>query len=436
MNRIALLALLLTPIASADDWPQWMGPNRDNIWRETGIVGKFPEGGPKVLWRTKVAGGYAGPAVAAGRVFVTDYVTSDNVDTPNWDRKQFSGVERVLCLDESTGKPIWKHEYPVKYAVSYPAGPRCTPTIHEGKVYTLGTEGHLFCFDAESGKPTWKKQLRDDYETKTALWGYAGHPLIDGEKLICVVGGKGSHLVAFNKDTGAELWKTLTAKEQGYSPPTIIEAGGTRQLITTSAEFVASVDPESGKPFWQVPYQATSGSIIMTPIQFEDYLFVGGYNRKNLLVKLGRNQPTVEVVWQDEARKAISPVNVQPFRVGDVIYGANQSGQLLCFDIVTGKRLWESPEVFEKGARRPSGNSTAFIVQNQGRFVFFNERGELVLGKMSKEGYTEIDRAKVIEPSNRAAGRKVVWSAPAYANRHAYIRNDNELICVDLSDSK
>lgn len=241
--------LFVCSAASADDWPQWMGPNRDNVWRETGVLSSFPADGPKTLWRTPVAGGYAGPAVSGGRVYVTDYVTKENVKVDNFNRNKFSGNERVLCLDEATGKVIWQQEYPVTYGMSYPAGPRCTPNVDDGRVYTLGGEGNLYCFDAQDGTVIWNKNLPADYNTKTALWGYAAHPLIDGEKLICVVGGQGSHAVAFDKLTGKEIWRTLTSTEQGYSPPKIIEAGGVRQLILLYPNGVTSVDPETGREY-------------------------------------------------------------------------------------------------------------------------------------------------------------------------------------------
>jgi outer membrane protein assembly factor BamB len=226
---LLLVATLATAVA--DDWPQWMGPSRDNVWRESEIIKAFPTGGPKILWRTEIAGGFAGPAVADGKVFVTDYVTGDNVRVSNFDRKEFTGTERVLCLDESSGHVLWKHEYAVRYTISYPAGPRCTPNVDGNRVYTLGAEGHLFCFDILSGDVVWQKNLKQDYRAKTPLWGYAAHPLIDGNKLLTLAGGAGSHAVALNKLTGAEIWRTGTSPEQGYSPPTIIEHAGVRQLL-------------------------------------------------------------------------------------------------------------------------------------------------------------------------------------------------------------
>ena len=434
LNCFLSLALILSAFTSsgvADDWPNWMGPKKDNVWRESGLLEKFPIDGPKILWKSKLAGGYAGPAVVGDKVFVTDYVTTENNKFENFDRKKnFSGTERVFCLSATSGKEIWKHEYAVKYTISYPGGPRCTPVVHENKVYTLGAEGALFCFDAASGKIIWEKNLPKEYKTKAALWGYAGHPLIDGDNLITLVGGKGSHIVAFNKNTGKEVWKGLTSSEQGYSPPTIIEAGGVRQLILLRPDKVTSVDPKNGKEYWSIPYSATSGSIIMSPVKVGDFLYVAGYSNKSLLLKLNSEKPAAEVVWRDKKRKAFSPVNVQPIAIEKTIYGFDQNGKLVGLEIPSGDRLWETAKPIGK---RAQGSGTAFIVKQAERFWLFNEKGELVICKLSDEGYEEIDRAKVIEPTSLAFGRDVVWSMPAFSNKRAFIRNDKQIICVDLS---
>src|SRR5919204_3817134 len=225
-----LFAVLLFPLpALADDWPQWLGPQRDAVWRETGILDKFPEGGPKALWRTPVKVGYAGPAVAGGKVYLMDFETDKAIPKDSFNRGELPGNERVLCLDAATGKPVWEHKYPARYTISYPNGPRCTPTVQGGKVYTLGAEGNLHCLDAASGAVAWSKDFKKDYGAKTPMWGFCGHPLVDGQKLVCIVGGEGSLAVAFDKDTGKEIWRSLSAKETGYSVPTLIEAGGKRQ---------------------------------------------------------------------------------------------------------------------------------------------------------------------------------------------------------------
>ncbi|XZE21457.1 PQQ-binding-like beta-propeller repeat protein [Pirellulaceae bacterium SH449] len=415
--------------AAVDDWHQWMGPNRDNIWRETGLLERFPASGPKVVWRTKIAGGYSGPAVQGGRVFITDYLTDDNVKVDNFGRAGFQGRERIICLDEATGKELWKYEYDCPYTISYPGGPRCTPIVEDGLVYSLGAEGNLVCLKVDSGEVVWEKALKDAYGTKSALWGYSAHPLIDGDRLLALAGGAGSHVVSLNKKTGEELWRASTAPEQGYAPPTIINAGGVRQLILCKPNAVTSVDPTDGKEYWSVPYEASNGSIIMSPVQVGDYLYVAGYSKKSLLLKLDRDQPVVEEVWRDKTRTAICPVNVQPIAVGDVIYGMDQGGALMAIRIPSGERLWETNNAV---GGRLAGSETAFLVKEGDRFWLFNEKGELIIAKLTPEGYQEIDRAKVIEPSNFAFGREVVWSMPAFANQRAYIRNDSEIICIDL----
>ena len=431
MNRTSLIAvfsLLLTTHASGDDWPRWMGLKADNVWRESGIIEKFPGGGPKVLWRSKVAGGYSGPAIAAGKVFVTDYTAAGNVKVANFERKEFSGIESVICLNEKDGVEIWKHEYPVKYTISYPAGPRCTPIYDDGRLYTLGSEGDLFCFDANDGKIIWKKSLISDYGTKAALWGYAAHPLIDGDNILTLAGGANSHIVALNKMTGDEVWKSQSAPEQGYSPPTIFKFGMTRVLVLLKPNAVSGINPDDGKEYWSVPYTATSGSIIMTPLRYKNLIYAAGYSGKSLLLKASSNGKTVEEVWRDK-KEAISPVNVQPFLQGSVVYGMDQRGYLVALSLPEGERLWQTTKPVSE--RRPVGNGTAFIIKNGDRFFLFNELGELIIAKINESGYEELDRVKVINQTNNAFGRKVVWSAPAFAYKLVYIHNDAEIICID-----
>ena len=356
-------------------------------------------------------------------------MSGQNVKVDNFERKEFTGEERVHCLNEATGKIEWTHKYPVKYTISYPAGPRCTPNVEGDFVYTLGAEGDLFCFQIADGKVVWSRDLKKDFGTKAALWGYAAHPLIDGNKLLCVVGGEGSHVVAFDKTTGKEIWKTLTSSEQGYSPPTIIEHAGVRQLILYRPNAVSSVNPEDGKEYWSIPYEASNGSIIMSPVLAGNYLYAAGYSNRSLMMELDPSKPAVKELWRDK-QNIICPVNVQPFLDGDVLYGFDQKGVMRAISIPEGKRLWETSDPIGK---RPAGSETAFIVQHEDHYFMFNELGELLIAKLSPEGYSEIDRAKVIEQTNNAFGREVVWSMPAFANKHAYIRNDKEIICVDLA---
>jgi len=431
LHPLALLAAALVGTAAADDWPQWMGRERDNVWREDGIVATFAASAPKVLWRTPIAGGYAGAAVADGRVFVTDYVTEADVKVANFERKTSTGRERVLCLDEGTGKVLWKHEYPVTYTIAYPAGPRCTPTVDGGRVFTLGAEGDLICFEAATGDVLWSRDLKKDYATKAALWGWASHPLVDRDRLVCVVGTDVAHAAAFDTKTGKEVWRTGKAPEQGYVPPSIIEAAGVRQLVLVKPDGVYAVEPETGKLLWETPYNADNGSIIMTPVRVGDHLYIGGYQGKNLLLKLAADAPGVDVVWRNKPKQGISAVNVQPFATDGIVYGFHESGELRAMRIPEGDFAWRGGGPL---GERPQGSGTAFITQQADRYFLFTETGDLVIAKLSPQGYEEVSRTHLIEPTNVAFGRPVVWCAPAYANRSIVVRNDAEIIRVSLAE--
>ena len=174
-----------------------MGPKRDAVSRKTGILDNFP-GGPKVRWRTPIGGGYAGPAVVKDRVYVTDRILPEGVKNPAnpFAAKPIAGKERLLCLSDKSGKILWKHEYDLhRINISYPPGRAVTPIVQEGKVYTLGAMGNLFCLNADDGKVIWSKNFVKDYKAPVPMWGFAANPLLDGDKLICLVGGR-DHIAA------------------------------------------------------------------------------------------------------------------------------------------------------------------------------------------------------------------------------------------------
>ena len=422
----------------ADDWPQWLGPRRDSVWRESGIVEKFPTNGPPVRWRTAVGGGYAAPSVARGRVYIADRQLGQGATNPGdpFDRSLIRGFERVLCLNEPDGRLLWKHEYECPYTISYPAGPRVAPMVSEGKVYTLGAEGHLLCLEAESGKVLWSKDFQRDFGIKTPMWGFAGHPLLDGNRLICLAGGRGTTAVAFDKETGKEIWRALTAEEPGYSSPVIYEAGGKRQLILWHPEAANSLNPVSGQVYWSVPFKSRAGMSIATPRRLGDYLFFTTFYNGSLMLQLDAAKPAATPVWRTlkETEKDTTQLNAvmcTPFLQDGFIYGVCSYGQLRCLKIETGERVWETFQATTSG--QPVRWANAFIVKNGDRFFLFNEKGDLILANLTPQGYHEISRAHLLEPTSSAAARPVVWSHPAFANRCVYARNDKELICVNLA---
>lgn len=443
-----LVSVASITVAGADDWPQWRGPQRDGVWREAGVVATIPATGLPVKWRAAVKGGYSGPAVAAGRVYLTDYDRPEGplTNAPN-DRTQLIGRERVLCFEATTGRLLWKHEYDCPYAISYASGPRCTPTVADGKVYVLGAEGNLTCLDAMTGRVIWTKDFKRDYAAPTPIWGFCGHPLVDGDRLICLVGGAGSVAVAFDKDTGRELWRSLSASESGYCPPTMLEGGGVRQLVIWDADKLNGLEPATGKVLWSEPLKPMYGMSIMAP-QLADtptgrVLFASGIGRVGALFRLAADGSTAGVVWRGTPKTAVYCANSTPFIEGGTIYGCDcDTGMLTAVALATGERLWETPDATMGGSRRGK-HGTAFLVRHEpagtalasaNRTWIFSETGDLILAELGPQAYRELGRTHLLAPTNECFGREVVWSHPAFAGRCVFARNDRELVCLSLAE--
>ncbi|MGL6074956.1 MAG: PQQ-binding-like beta-propeller repeat protein [Fimbriiglobus sp.] len=438
MTRLLSLCALISVVgvAHGDDWPQWMGPNRDGTWNENATLDKFPEGGPKKLWSKPVGGGYSGPSVANGKVYVTDYVTQGDLKNNPAARANSNGEERLLCFDAKTGNLDWKLSQKVKYSVSYPAGPRANPTVADGKIYTVGSMGNFRCVSTK-GELLWEKDFPKDYKTETPIWGFCSHPLIYKNLVICIVGGEGSVAVAFDKNTGAEVWKALSASEPGYSAPAVIHAGGVDQLLIWHAKSVNSLDPLNGKKYWSSPLEPNYGMSIMMPRLSGDLLFAGGIGGKSLTLRLHSDQPEVTEVSRGKRTNSLYPVNSTPIIDSDTIYGVDQPGQLRAVNLRTGDRHWYTFKPVlgkdEQEDYRGAGSGTAFLTKNGDKYYLFGETGRLTIAKLSPEKYDELDSAQIIEATGEAFGRKVVWSCPAFSNQCIFVRNDKELACFSLA---
>jgi len=426
---ISTAAALLGSFALAADWPQWMGPNRNGVWNETEIVSELPSGGPRKLWSAPIQAGYSGPAVVAGKVYVVDFVKSTGEPENNPSKRSLiAGKERIHCFDTATGKQIWSHEYPCEYSVSYPCGPRCTPTVSSGRVYSLGTMGHLCCLDAATGKLEWESDFKAAFKAEVPMWGDCSHPLVHGDKLICVAGGADHLAVAFDKNTGKLLWHGHCVKEQGYCPPTVIRNGNQEQILFWHAAELLAVDPADGKKLWSVKLEPSYGMAINAPQQAGDIIFASGIGGQAVALKfqLGVAEPTEH--WRGKKDTAVYSSNATPIIHKGTIYGCCTKGILRAVDLATGERLWEN-EALTGG--KPQG--TAFLVRNGERYFAFCETGELVICELNREKYHEISRAAIIEPTGEAFGRKIVWSHPAFADRCIFVRNDKEIACFSLA---
>jgi outer membrane protein assembly factor BamB len=424
MRFLAIVAALTTVVARGDDWPQWRGPTRDGVWRETGVVEKFAGPEVPIRWRVPVGNGYSGPTVAAGRVYVTDRIVEP------------AQQERILCFDEQTGKPLWTVVYDCMYArVGYQAGPRAGVTFDDGRVYALGTMGHLHCLDAATGAVVWKHDLDAVYQIQMPIWGIAASPLVEGDLLIVQVGGKSACLVAFDKKTGAERWRALD-DQASYAAPIIVPQAGRRVLVCLTGDNVVGLDPQTGKVYWTEPFAPSRMAIgVATPIFDAGRLMVTSFYDGSLMLKLDPAEMKATKLWHRVGRDekhtdAIHSIISTPLFLGNYVYGCDSYGELRCLDAATGDRVWENTT-----ATPPARWSTIHFVRNDDKVWLFNERGELIIARLSPQGYTELSRAKLIAPTTAQLGQRggVCWSHPAFANRSVFIRNDEELVCGDLA---
>ncbi len=437
LSLVLILLTMMTPQSGrSDDWPQWGGPKRDGVLRESGWVEKLPET-PQYRWRVNVGAGYAGPAVAGGKVYLIDRVLSSGEKNPAnpFKRSPVKGQERVLCLDSKTGNEVWTHTYDCRYTISYPSGPRATPTVDGDRVYTLGAMGHFFCLNAKNGDVIWKTNYLEDLGTEINVWGMSASPLVYGEKIILLVGGsKGRGVMALNKKTGEEVWRSSEIRDPGYAAPVIFKAGGQRQLIAWTPDVLYSINPDDGKELWNQPFKLKSNLSVATPIfdQKTHRLFVSAFYNGPLMMQMDRKSPKASVLWKGNSDSELKTDKLHALMCTPVyheghIYGVGSYGELRCIDANTGERKWETYEATGKDRWW-----NAFITPHGDKFIISNEQGELIFCNLTPKGYEELSRVKVIKPTNKVRRRMVVWSHPAYAEQAAFWRNDGELVCLDL----
>jgi len=424
---VCLFSWSFTASALAEDWPQWRGVNRDGEWTEDGLVERFDAAQLPLRWRQPVGSGYSGPTVADGRVFLTDRIVKP------------AQAERVLCFDERTGEPLWTYSYPCIYTISYTAGPRAAVTVDGESAYALGAMGNLHCLNVASGEVLWAHDLNREYsisaDGRMPLWGLAAAPLVHDDLVIVTVGVPGASLVAFDKRDGTERWRALDDRAQ-YSAPILVEQAGRPILVCWTGDGVAGLDPTTGKPSWRVPLAPVSMPIgVATPVVSGDRLFVTSFYDGSLMLRLRQDEPAVETIWRrrgesERRTDALHSIISTPVILGDYVYGVDSYGELRCLDANTGERVWEDLTATPKARW-----STIHFVVNGDQVWMFNERGELIIGKLSPSGFEEVSRTQLIEPTRDQLPQRggVCWAHPAFANRCVFIRNDRELVCASLA---
>ena len=412
--------LLIQGAILATDWPQWRGPNRDGVWSERGIVTSLPTVGPVLNWKAAVGYGFSSPIVSDGKVYLSDLLVEKPIVR-----------ERVLCFNARTGRELWKSEHTAVppdwfFNPEQTRGPGSTPILHRGRVYSISMFFKLTCLDARSGKVLWRRDLGTEYQLPPS--SLDASPLIDGNLLLVALGGKPSAgVVAFDLATGREVWRALE-ESATWSSPVLVSAGGARQLIVWMRQSVTSLNPTNGVVFWREPTVSGGSpgfSAVSTPVLQGDRLLVSG-----LMFQLDPTRPTAKVLWPETTsgtRRILSDTSTPLFQ-GDSIYSPRSGGLFVCLDAATGKERWQTNSVtkLQKGA-------CVHLTPNGSSLFLFTDQGDLIQARLSPESYTELGRAHLIDPTSPLFEGKFSWSAPAFANRNLYVRNDREIRCYSLA---
>lgn len=393
----------------ADDWPQWRGPSRDGISKETGLAKHWPEQGPPLLWKVEHLGsGYSTPAVVGERL----YLQSDD-----------SEREFVKCLATSDGSQIWSTplgKVAPNQGPQYP-GTRSTPTVDGKLLYALGSDGDLACVETETGVIRWQRNLRSDFGGKPGKWAYSESPLIDGDALICAPGGSKATMVALNKNTGDLIWKCEIpgGEEAAYASAIVHEIQGIRQYIQFLQNGLVGVEAKNGKFLWRYDKTAQSSPAnIPTPIAHGSHVYSASARGGGGLIELEFNDDGVDVRPIYSGPKLPTSIG-GAVRVGEHLYGT--TGQaLLCVEFLTGEILWEERSV--------APGSLCFA---DGHLYIHGENGDIGLVKATPDGYQEKGRFTPAGQPDRGRGR--AWTYPVIANGRLYIRDLGVLWSYDIS---
>ena len=408
------------PISAADagDWPQWQGPGRAGVWSSVRLPRRLEPGAVEKLWSADVGGGFSGVVVVGNRVLTMD-------------RSRASEKERVVCLDRKDGSLLWTHSYPAPYGdLDWGKGPRATPAVDGGDVFTLGAVGRVSCLSLSDGKPRWSLDLQRRFGGKQPTWGHSASPLVVGDLVYLQAGGQdGATVVALDRRTGRERWRAL-ADRPGYSSPVMVRVGSTDRLLVWTADRLVALDPLTGEEVWGVPFRTSSYDVaIISPVFDGSRLFVSGYWDGALACSLRHGQGPREL-WKS---RRLSCLMSTPLWSGDHLYVLDKRDGLLCVHWPSGKVVWSDQHRLTPRGRNPhaalvwAGEDRSDKVAG-GSAVAVNAVGELVLLNLSPERFEDRGRVKIIEGDDVP-----VWAHPAFSGQEVFVRSQRELVCTRVS---
>jgi outer membrane protein assembly factor BamB len=400
---LSLLAAASLASAAPFDWPQWRGPNRDDLSKETGLLKQWPEGGPKRVWLYENGGNaYSGPAIVDGKLYTMG--TRDN-------------AEILLALDANTGKELWFTPLGSILENGWGGGPRSTPTVTGGQVFAVSGKGNVVCANAADGKIVWQKKLTD-LGGKVPSWGYTESLLVDGDRVVCTPGGSQGALAALNKKTGEVLWRS-TEFTDGAQYASIVPAkiNGTDTYVQLTMQSIVGISPKDGKQLWKAPFPGKT-AVIPTPIVRDNLVYVAaGYGVGCKQIKINPDN-SVETVYEN---KVMKNHHGGVILVGEHLYGHADAGWV-CQDFKTGAEVWNHRE-FKKGA----------IAYADGMLYCLEEgSGKVALIEASPAGWKEHGKftldpqTKIRNPQGR------IWVHPTISNGKLYLRDQDLIYCYDV----
>jgi outer membrane protein assembly factor BamB len=390
------------------DWPRWRGASGEGRLLGADVKETWPAEGLKQIWKRPIGGGYAGIVVAGNKVITLDRQTAPEE------------VERVLCVNASTGDPIWTHADRVAYEnLDYGNGPRACPNIVGDRVYTLGALGQVNCLSLADGNVLWQKHLQNDLHGRMPTWGYAASPLVIRDRVIVQPGGlDGWSVVALDAKSGEVVWHSLS-DEAGYTWPIVVHSGGIDQLICWTPSHVRGLELATGKPLWEVPYEITYGVAIATPIAHDGLVVVSGYWHGSKAIRLGEKPEDAKLEWEEN--RYLRGLMSQALYKDGLVYLLDKQYGMTCFELTTGKKLWDDENRITPRGRNPQ--ASLVWIGDTDRVLALNSDGELVQSRFTREGSTELARSKIIGET---------WAHPAYFKNRVFARSDSELVCVEL----
>ncbi len=406
----ALVSVLAAAPARAEDWPQWLGPRRDNSSTEKVTPWKD---NLKVLWRKPAGEGHSSPVVAEGRVFIHAKVADKN-------------EEEIVAFDAKSGEQLWRTRYErAAFRSLYGNGPRATPAVVERRLYAFGITGVLTCLDAKSGDKVWQVDTLRKFQAKNLLFGMACSPLVVGERVLVNIGGKGNSVVAFERGNGKTAWKSMD-DAASYSSPIIFGNGDKRQVVFLTGANVASLNPADGGVYWRFPLVDRLLESSTTPIRAGDLLLASSitYGSVGLTLTMKDGKPAIEETWKN---KDLTSYFSTPAAIGKehvyIVTGkipgpfTKPSADLHCIEAKTGKDRWQKANI---------GTYHASLMRTgDDKLLLLTDDGELALLEPDPKGYRELARAKVSGPET--------WAHPALANGRLYVRDKTELLCLQVA---